>query len=581
MIWKTKHIQPQQDLYTYAKERHAQCSPSIDSPIIAIVGGGPKGLYALNHFVNQVHLNQTPKAYKVLWFNPDQLFGCGPNYDIQQPDYLLINYCIGHVNAFHPAYNDSENQKSFMSWLEEVKAVDVVVRPTDYASRALVGHYLQWFGIETLRYLPENIQVELIPDAVTAVTHRGAKARLETRSGSWEVDSLLLATGHCYENTPLISNGEVPATSYIRAPYPVSKFETVSSKAQVGIIGMGLTFIDIALALTEGRGGTFEKGYYHRSGREPIIYSFSRTSLPILCRGPQFQAQHPLQILKLSQFEKWMQQSTKIDFVREILPWIEQEIQLRYYTVLFGESDSKRVQQMISQIPLHERFTLDDLLRPSLSSEEEILQYIRMNIDEARKGDGESPFMAAAAVWGEICPYIAELYATVGFTGDSQKLIDQYYFGAFNRVSYGPPVANMEKIYALAKAGILRFLPLSNPAIRWEENEGIFSVCDENDTTAVFDNLIDGRIGRPSLQKQNAVLYDRLLRHNLIRPHENDGYFPGTLSMDKHGKCNALSEVPLYCYGSNTEGVLFDNDSLSRTKNDTACYWVEETLRKT
>lgn len=580
MIWKTRDIKPPQDLYSYAKERHEQAPPSNESHIIAIVGGGPKGLYALNHFVNQMRLNQTAKQYKVLWFNHDKLFGCGPNYNIQQPDYLLINYCIGHVNAFHPTYSSTENQKSFMNWLQEVKVSDTVIRPTDFASRALIGYYLQWIGVETLRHLPENIQVELIPETVTAITDRGAKAIIETNATSWEVESILLGTGHCYENTPLINDTVVPATQYIRAPYPVSKFETIPPQAQVGIVGMGLTFIDIALALTEGRGGTFEKGHYHRSGREPVIYSFSRTSLPILCRGAQYQVQHPLHLLKVSQFKRWMQQSTKIDFVTEVLPLIEQEVQLRYYTVLFGESDPKRIQDLINQIPLDERFTLNDLLRPSLNSEEEILQYIQMNIDEAHKREGQSPLMAAAAVWGEICPHIAELYASVGFTGASQQQLDQYYFGAFNRVSYGPPVANMEKIYALAKAGILHFLPLCNPAIRWQENEEIFAVCDENKKTAVFNNLIDGRIGRPSLQKQNAELYDRLLCHNLISPHENEGYFPGTLSMDHHGKCNALNKVPLYCYGSNTEGVLFDNDTLSRTKNDTACYWVEETLQK-
>src|SRR5690606_31201154 len=107
----------------------------------------------------------------------------------------------------------------------------------------------------------------------------------------------------------------------------------------VGIIGIGLTFIDIALTLTEGRGGSFQQGTYHRSGKEPTIYPFSRTSLPILCRGPQYQMQRTLYILTESQFKKWMRRSAKIDFVTEVLPLIEEEVQLAYYAVMFNITD--------------------------------------------------------------------------------------------------------------------------------------------------------------------------------------------------------------------------------------------------
>lgn len=580
MIWKKEHITPQNDLYSYSQTVNKTYSPPAEAHTVAIVGGGPKGMYAVNHFANQMHLNPTTRHYELLWFNQDEYFACGPNYHIHQPDYLLINYCIGHVQAFHPAYRNMESQKTFVDWLNTVKTVDTTVKPTDFASRALVGHYLQWVAMETLRNLPYNIHVKLIPQSVIAVSDLDAQATIQTHSGQWTVNSVLLTTGHCYHNGVLIDQPNIPDVKYIRSPYPVSQFSELLAQSSVGVIGMGLTFIDIALALTEGRGGSFEQSTYHRSGKEPTIYPFSRTSLPILCRGPQYQMKRPLHILTASQFEKWMSRSVKIDFVKEVLPLIEEEVQLAYYGVAFDLASPDRIREKIQDIPVSGRFTLDDLLQPALNNEEEIIQYIRTNIDEARKGEERSPLMAAAAVWSNICTPISSLYQTVGFTGASQQQLDQYYFGAFNRVSYGPPISNMEKIYALAKAGVIRFTALANPTIRWQADQHTFSVRDSNGKTMQLDYLIDARIGRPALQKRNAVLYDNLLLQASIRAHENEGYRPGNMSVDIHGKCTTISGLPFYCYGSNTEGIFFDNDTLSRTKNDTACYWIQETLRQ-
>ena len=109
MIWKKEHITPQNDLYSYSQTVNKTYSPPAEAHTVAIVGGGPKGMYAVNHFANQMHLNPTTRHYELLWFNQDEYFACGPNYHIHQPDYLLINYCIGHVQAFHPAYRKPKN----------------------------------------------------------------------------------------------------------------------------------------------------------------------------------------------------------------------------------------------------------------------------------------------------------------------------------------------------------------------------------------------------------------------------------------------------------------------------------------
>lgn len=580
MIWKSNHVATATDLYARMQQQHRSTSSGTAYPTLTIVGGGPKGLYALNHLLNQIHISGTTQPIHVLWFNADELFGCGPNYNVHQPDYLLINYCIGHIQAFHPDYRHMENQKSFIEWLTEVKTIDSPVAPTDFASRALVGRYLQWVAAETISRLPEHVTLECIPQQVVGIQPEKSSMAVQTMTGLWETHSILLATGHCYTNDPLLSGSQqIPSTAYKRYAYPVSQFETISAQDHVGIAGLGLTFIDVVLALTEGRGGVFADGVYQPSGREPIIYPFSRTGLPICCRGPQYQREGViLHIMDADWFQTLKNKNRKIDFTAEILPFLEEEIQIAFYSVLWNMKNTQQIQEKIARIPAAKRFTLQQLLRPQIETDEELLDYIQTGIREAQRGQESSALMAAAAVWGNVSLYLADLYHAGGFTGESQKRLDQYYFGAFNRVSYGPPIVNMEKIAALAQAGIIRFDMARNPLITWNSTEQKFVFKNDTGQKIQIGVLIDARIARPSLQKKNAAIYTNLLQHGWIEPYENQDYRPGTLALDKNGKCISVSPIPIYCYGSNTEGAFFDNDTLSRTKNDTARYWVQDTL---
>ena len=580
MIWTSKHIHKAADLRSYIEKSKQNAVDAPSSFTASIVGGGPKGLYALNHVSNQFRQNPTATPMHILWFNADEDFGCGPNYSIQQPDYLLINYCIGHIQAFHPDYQNTEYQKSFLEWLTEVKIVETAVSPTDFASRELVGHYLQWVTAQTIDRLPSTITLQLLTETVLDIEEGQKFMSIRSLNGLWETHSILLATGHCYSNESILSDVTIPSTSYFQSPYPISQFEHIHPHDQVAIVGMGLTFIDVALALTEGRGGVFADGSYQPSGLEPTLYPFSRTGFPICCRGPQYQAQPSLHIIHDAWFKTYKNRASKIDFSIEILPAIEQEIQIAYYSVYWNTLDIAIIQEKINQLPLTERFTLRQLLEPQLSSSQDIIEYIRRGIREAQKGPSKSPIMAASAIWSTLSGYISELYRDSGFTGESQKELDQYYFGAFNRVGYGPPIENMKKIIALAEAGIISFDFAQKPTVSWNSDSKTFNFRSLSGQAADIDCMIDARIARPSLPKNNAQLYSNLFKRQLIIPHDNESYRPGTLSLDKNGRCTSIPQIPVYSYGSNTEGVFFDNDTLSRTKNDTARYWVEETLQK-
>src|SRR5690606_5701787 len=119
---------------------------------------------------------------------------------------LLHRACSG----LSPRISEYGKPKTFVDWLNTVKTVDTTVKPTDFASRALVGHYLQWVAMEILRNLPYNIHVKLIPQSVIAVSDLDAQATIQTHSGQWTVNSVLLTTGHCYHNGVLIDQPNIP-----------------------------------------------------------------------------------------------------------------------------------------------------------------------------------------------------------------------------------------------------------------------------------------------------------------------------------------------------------------------------------
>lgn len=584
MVWKTEDLNPMalqipMDVKKYVHHSRQDLDSTLSAHVIGIIGGGPKGMYLVEELFRQLRSEEQIPPIEIFWWNETSNFGSGPNYDPEQPDYLLINYCIGHVDAWDQNSSASSDQLNLMQWLEKFQVHSQTVRPTDYASRAVVGLYLQDTLLNILAQKPPQVKITLLDEEVQNV-HRISNNRLKIESlhHSLEVDHLLMATGHCYQNAPLVKldKDTLPST-YFSSAYPLDQLNGIPPKEKVGIIGWGLTFIDVALALTEGKGGRFDgHGNYQPSGNEPVLLPFSRNQIPIMPRGPIYGEQtYALQLLTEEWWTAFIEKSKNepIDFSQEIVPKLEQEIQFAYYSTLLQQRDKKIVSAYIQDLPESERFSMNHLLFPKLpvktSVQEAYIEYITFFIEEAEKGELKSPLMAAAAVWREASPYIAQVYAFGGFTGASQRDLDQELFGAFCRTSYGPPIANMKKILALIKANVIQMISTESLSIAHFPRENKFQLKATKQREMV-DYIIDARIARPNLMQHNSRIYQQMYTHNLVQAFDNEGYLPGVISMQSTGKIKHPEDWSIYLYGSNTEGILFDNDSLSRKKNNLA-----------
>ncbi|QNL51762.1 FAD/NAD(P)-binding protein [Olivibacter sp. SDN3] len=608
MIWKTAHLQ--QRALESATELATRCiSPqllesSADRIHLAIVGGGPKGFYALQKLADSLRAETyLSRQIEIHWFNSDHNFGAARNFNTDQPEYLLINNCIGTIHCFSKSNLHKEKPEqalSLVDWIAYHKTENKSVRSLDFASRALVGHYLANTIMLFLTNLPTNIQVNMVVTTITQITENGRNYRIGISDSRWllpfNYQSVLLATGHSYysENRDLQTFADHASdVHYISSIYPVQQLDRIKAGVKVGILGMGLTFVDTVLALTEGRGGRFEENEraltYMPSGEEPAtLYPFSRSNLPMLPRGPaNKQQRYYLRFVTQEWADTLLQQCTVgIDFPEAISPVLEKEAQHAYYRTLskdFSSSDSF-IDRQIANIPQTERFSLKKLLfqpfclidQHAEDQHTNVVSYLRHTLEEAEKGELESPLMAAAAVWREAIPIIGQLYREGKLTAESHELFDQKYYGAFCRTAFGPPMENVRKILCLAKAGYIRFRFDSPPNVATDRTHNMFTISSNRqklDTKV----LIDARMPRPNVVAHHAALYQNLVKEGFAMPMVNGSYRPGCVQLTPHGQLvdSSGKATAIFVYGTPTEGFTLDNDSLSPDRNDFATPWAQ------
>ncbi|MBD3627829.1 FAD/NAD(P)-binding protein [Cyclobacterium sp.] len=629
-IWKLNDLKNFQELVDFkfpSLSRIQYSSYKPNSRIIGIVGGGPKGLYGLDAAVNSIKNSGVDIPTEIHWFNNSNRFATGDNYRMDQPEYLLINFPIEKINMWDIsnrsnsfaglAFNGSMDQ-----WLKMFVFGSAKIAVGDFASRALVGAYLTAGAVQILESLPPNLEVkciegnveDIIPD-VEAENYCLELTGLNINP-LLKYERILLATGHTYTFNDRLGDEvdhfskQSGSASYVGHVYPVDeKLKAIKSSDKVCIKGLGLTFVDTVLALTEGRGGTFinsEKSIcYSPSGNEPIsIYAYSKSGAPMLPRVPLKNGKEP----RLS-YISWdwvnvlvnLKGRGNIDFEADVLPVLVKEYQILHQEKLMERNAyllkcrepayANRGKELECNLPVYSsqvtRFSIQDILDPfaELSSDLNeteyhtlVVNYLQEAVEEAVNYPEVSPILALSSVWRNALPYIGSLYAFGGFTGASQELFEKQYLGKFNRISFGPPLVNVQKILALIKAGNLFFRPGKNTSVIPNTFTGNFKVYSQKTYPCQDVNyLLDARIAKPTLFKGCPKLYQNLMKRGLAIPFKNGNHMPGCLAIDRNGNLIGAKEetiVGITLYGTPTEGVTLDNDSLSRERNDFASNWA-------
>jgi hypothetical protein len=605
---------------------------------VAIVGLGPRGLYCLERLV--AHFNASPldAGLHIAVFNRTAQFGASPIYDPSQPEYLLVNIKVGEIDLWKtdaPAVVAADGS-DFVGWYADAYPSREQLTGEEYLPRSVVG-----------RYLVEGFQriVGRLPAGVTLSCHVGEVVDIEpTRVGyviavsrgrgrgreAVRADKVMLATGHSVlEPEPQARGwahfaGRHRRTRFIPFVYPVeNQLADIAAGTGVAMLGLGLTFIDAALALTEGRGGVFHRDArgalrYSPSGREPgTILPFSRTGLPMSPKSADLPLEpRDLEYLTRPALDEMRRGAPagKLDLDRDAWPLFELEMELRYYGVLQdGDPDWQRL-DLAGGTPAGARQAVDGYLhaRPQLARfdyrsildpaagrhfdgpeqfDRFVARYMRQQIALAIVGQQGSAVKAAIDIWYAARGVLGSALQYGGFTPESHRRLVEDVFPSFKRVGFGPPVVSIEKLAALHDAAVIDFSMARGSCVSMNEDEACFELRSSLFPGAVVrvESFVDARYPEVDVASDATPLLRSLRRRGTIKAFENPAlvpgepsYRPGAIDMTDPTRfvvaANGVANEDIAVIGIPTEGNLVGNLTLER--DPFAGMWANQVMRQ-
>jgi uncharacterized NAD(P)/FAD-binding protein YdhS len=507
---------------------------------IAIIGFGPKGLYALERLLDHAAMLGPDSHVAVDLFEPHASPAAGPNYDPAQPSYLRMNFAAEHVDMWWPR-NRSVPQSERRSLVRWSSSVGETLDGNDYPPRALVGRYLA-DGFDTLlRHVPPWATLRLRKDSVERVR--------PSRLG-WDV-IVAGAVADTYDEV-LVATGHVQGS-----PYPVERWlgpDRIPSGAVVAVRGFALTFIDVALALTEGRGGSFTRLDHpfrlrYVSPPEPIaaILPFSRTGRPMLPKPDPAVASSidGLGGIADAGRSELMQLEGPIELTRDVLPIIERVANASL--AASGARDAAEAGEWLAGAA------------SGLPGTSGLSAYGELERSLAVGSGLVSPDLswALGQSWGS-------LYSAIVARLGGDQLIERdwpafrHLLSELERVTFGPPPINAAKLLALVDAGQVDLTLVAGG---------------EPQADIVVDAVLPG----PGVTADSDSVPAQLVADG----HARVARFRRGLDVDADGCCRSTDGSPvggLSSIGRPTEDSVIGNDTLTRMLHPIADRWARRVV---
>lgn len=574
---------------------------------IAIIGMGPWGLCALERVLAGCRsMNGKSPLVTVHVVEPGTP---GPGvYAVDEPDYLALNTPCGQHSMSpypdQPALTGS--QGGFYEWVQargyrwvgdrcRIDRSGREIGPHDFLPRRLMGEYLAWFYGSLVDSAPHSARVvHHRTGAVDVVPAAGGGEQVRLADGgAIEVDHVILTTGHTVDRSAL-----GPLGDSVLKPYPVTSYvDEVGDGELVAVAGMGLVALDVIVALTVGRGGTFvgeDRLRYRPSGREPVLSLFSRSGFPYCAKSigthdptgeyvPFICTPERVAALRAGRNGT----SAGIDARRDLLPLVFGEMQARYYTqsarLRHGQAAAAETRQCLARSWEAGRFSdalercaerygafdverhffagRDERFLSSKDYENQVYATVDSDLAEAMVPAGMSPVKAAYEVLRVLRDTMRAAVEFRGLTLESYQDFQANIRTRVTRMVAGPPAFRSQQLLALMDAGVVRVPFGPSPSVRREGDR--FVVSSQNlarPYTETVDRLIEGHLDDPSLEHSGSPLLQSLGRRGRLRPlHYGDTAVGSVdLSEDFHPVNDAgEAESRLWVLGALTEGVRY------------------------
>lgn len=573
---------------------------------VAIVGMGPRGLTVLERLVANQRVHRA-SAIEVCVFEPNPPgTGC---HDPEQDEHLLVNTVAGQITQFSDETVTHAGPvldgPSFHEWMVEDtarKGTGKRIDPDAYYSRAAFGRYLHWCYHYLVALAPSNSTIRLIRDTVLAMDRDGDSWVLQTRSGSFHADFVVLTTGH---TKPAARSAAAASTGtlVIDDPYPIrERLAPVRRGMTVGVEGLGLTCMDVIAELTVGRGGRFEvddtgRRSYVASGHEPSIVAYSRSGLPLTARARNqkgVSTQYRPHFLKLD-VVRAMRARRKLDFRADILPLLWADMQYAYYDALLrsrretlqsllmlnqfiaADSALQRDELVRQYIPQRDRLDWPSLvdpippqaLRSGAAFDGWLRGHVESDLAEAARGNVDSPIKAACDVVRDLRDNLRAAIDFCGLTEESHRWLLAEFVPFMNRIAVGPPASRNAELLALVDAGVVS-IGLGPGARAVESAPGKWHVVAAHwpERRVPIDAFVKARVSMHSPADDASTLLQSLLSNGHARLFMNGSFHPGGIEVDRNFNVVSSSGAPmpnLWALGIPTEGPKFYTFVVPRT----------------
>ncbi len=504
---------------------------------IAFVGGGPRGLSALEFLYSTLALAAPSLIVHSIVFEPNAHPGSGPNYAPDQFSGSLLNLPEREIDI--PARNEISLGKeviagfpSYKEWAGVDDSEDEGRKADVYPPRARLGEYLQSRFNSLVVPLERSGRLTIIDSEVRQIRQdvSGGGYRIVHARGSIEsVDEVVLAVGHQPTEPDETMQAwaqhaiENPACSLIMAPYPLEDFIHDSSRvdgATVALRGFGLSMIDVVKGLTEGRGGEFKvmderlrSMEYKPSSLEPAkIVPFSLDGLPMAAKPlthrideryiPDAQLQEHFR-LKCSELAQYGEGEEAYSQLLQLVSDIQGTVYLEVCPSAATSYSRSRLSELAKSWLNDEQFRHECIVDRDLPT----AQAMKMFADMACGVDSPSLDYCLGQVWRHLQTIMFHSFShsSVGleFMQDLIALHER-----MKRYAYGPPVDNVRSLLALLDAGILDLMVVDDPDIRMSQDGWHFS---EGNEQIVASMLIDTVLSSPDIQAVSTPLVQQLL----------------------------------------------------------------------
>lgn len=220
----------------------------------AIIGAGPKALFALEALLARLTSRADAPRWAITVIDPGSHPGTGAAYQLEQPEFLRLN-----VSA---AILDAPVSRTFPGFPDWVGTHRPDLAGEVYPPRAVIGGYLTARWRALVAALGEVADLQPVAARAVAVRPHGRRwlVECEPRLPRDEFDEVLVATGHGRHHEGELARSWSSVVPLRPAVLPVATMlspSSVPAGSRAVVRGAALTFLDAALALTEGRGATF------------------------------------------------------------------------------------------------------------------------------------------------------------------------------------------------------------------------------------------------------------------------------------------------------------------------------------